>query len=525
LIINKIVHLVSALITPRRLYLYLTLALFLLFAELGFLYTLKFLSSGLSEEEFSYLYIVLVLFAVKSFLNYWVGKMRSIIGKDTFDRLTVRNINLLTNEIIKNKREFSSLSSLFNQDIPLIVVNGIIPFLTIAVESLISVAIFFYMFYVSPITSAMLLITITFSYFFSYIKFTKPLIELGKSRASLEEERFLALKEVFYDSLYLFTSHKLNDRVDNFKKVHSDYSSVFQKQWLFNPLARTVYEVALVIFVLVTILLINLNVLDIDAEALIILILGTFRAGIGISRSLSALQSVSFVSDMFDKFGQVTDISSSQELRTSVSTNKKINKSILFKNAKLYIREKIVFNQDLLFEKGCLNIVKGRSGSGKTSLLRKLALGNLDCSSIIIDGVETSFRELPRIGWVDQDRFINKGSIGNYLDLSSSDLHLAERYLNEFDLINEGLSINSIISEDGKNLSGGQIQRLSIIRTLLTQPTILLLDEPFSALDSASVEIIIKELISISKEYVIVLTTHVMHGLSEEDNNLIYIRS
>ena len=75
---------------------------------------------------------------------------------------------------------------------------------------------------------------------------------------------------------------------------------------------------------------------------------------------------------------------------------------------------------------------------------------------------------------------------------------------------------NSIIEEDGKNLSGGEIQRIGIARALMRQPQILIMDESTSALDLKNEREIIDDLIKI-QNLTIIFVTHRVGSLEKFD--------
>lgn len=135
----------------------------------------------------------------------------------------------------------------------------------------------------------------------------------------------------------------------------------------------------------------------------------------------------------------------------------------------------------------------GPSGAGKTTVLNAIAgLVRPRSGRIEIDGRVLFDREsgidLPthrrRIGYVFQE-----SRLFPHLDVRRNLLygrhgHGAENRFG-FDAVVELLGIGELLSRLTRNLSGGEAQRVAIGRALLSQPAILLFDEPLSALDQA----------------------------------------
>ncbi|MFP7494636.1 phosphate ABC transporter ATP-binding protein [Terribacillus saccharophilus] len=153
------------------------------------------------------------------------------------------------------------------------------------------------------------------------------------------------------------------------------------------------------------------------------------------------------------------------------------------------------------FNKGKITAIIGPSGAGKTTLFR-LCNGLLSPSSgnILIDGKEI-LRYDPvhlrrHVGIVLQQATMLRGSVRDNVAMP---LQLAGKELEEkeaermMQLV--GLE-ESILNRNSRDLSGGQKQKVSIARTLLNEPEILLLDEITSSLDRVSkqdIEILMKK--------------------------------
>lgn len=149
---------------------------------------------------------------------------------------------------------------------------------------------------------------------------------------------------------------------------------------------------------------------------------------------------------------------------------------------------------------GTISAVVGLSGSGKTTLLRTLGgLVSPTDGSIDISGVPFTQLDLhqwrAQLSWLPQnpqlfDRTLSaRPTIRSVVDLhgNHSDSQIW-RSLEQAQVVAEirPLGLDFELNPQGSGLSGGQLQRLAIARALITQPRVLLCDEPTAALDSAS---------------------------------------
>ncbi len=163
--------------------------------------------------------------------------------------------------------------------------------------------------------------------------------------------------------------------------------------------------------------------------------------------------------------------------------------------------------------------ILGPSGSGKTTLLN--IIGGLDkytYGSLIIDGVSTrKYKERDwnnylskKVGFIFQSyNLINHQTVLSNVLLSlniagkpkKESIKLAKKVLKD-------VGLENYIKKKPKELSGGQMQRVAIARALVTNPDIILCDEPTGALDSQTSIQIMELLKEISKEKLVIMVTH-----------------
>lgn len=160
-------------------------------------------------------------------------------------------------------------------------------------------------------------------------------------------------------------------------------------------------------------------------------------------------------------------------------------------------RTEALSDMNLFVDKGEFVAIMGESGSGKTTLLQLIAtFDQLTEGTIQIDGQSlaslkskdiASFRR-EQLGFVFQDfnlldSMTNKDNILMPLVLANKPVKVMQQRI---DNLAQRLNISDILNQFPNQISGGQKQRVAIARALITQPQILLADEPTGALDSKS---------------------------------------
>jgi ATP-binding cassette subfamily C protein LapB len=179
--------------------------------------------------------------------------------------------------------------------------------------------------------------------------------------------------------------------------------------------------------------------------------------------------------------------------------------------------------------------ILGRMGSGKTTI-HKLILGLYQptAGAILIDGIDARQidpAELRRcVGYVQQDTQLFYGSMRDNITISSPHVDdatvLAAAHVGGIDeFVNaHPKGFDMLIGERGETLSGGQKQGVGIARAFISEPAILLLDEPTSAMDHSGEEAIKRRLIEATKNKTLVLISH-RSSLYDLVNRIIVIDS
>ncbi|MBO9702407.1 MAG: ATP-binding cassette domain-containing protein [Sporocytophaga sp.] len=180
---------------------------------------------------------------------------------------------------------------------------------------------------------------------------------------------------------------------------------------------------------------------------------------------------------------------------------------------------KMILDVDISVKQGSFTSIVGKSGAGKTTILRMLAgLVKPDKGSIHSGGdvwfdSNTNKNKIPQersIGFVFQDfaLFPNMTVLENLKCVQSEK---DEKQIKEL-LSLTGLTALASCRPD--SLSGGQKQRLALARALVRKPKLLILDEPFSAIDQDTRIRLQQEILKIHKSYNLT-TILVSHDLTE----------
>jgi ATP-binding cassette subfamily B protein len=173
--------------------------------------------------------------------------------------------------------------------------------------------------------------------------------------------------------------------------------------------------------------------------------------------------------------------------------------------------------------------IVGRSGAGKTTLVNLISrLYDTDEGSISLDGVDVkdlAFHDLRRnVAMVSQDTYIFMGTVAENIAYASQDATREEiiraamlASAHEF-ISNMPDGYDTVIGASGKDLSGGEKQRISIARAILANPKILILDEATASVDTETEKAIQKSLDYLVKGRTTLSIAHRLSTLRDADH-------
>lgn len=164
------------------------------------------------------------------------------------------------------------------------------------------------------------------------------------------------------------------------------------------------------------------------------------------------------------------------------------------KFSKNYENEKVFEDFDLEMEQGEILELRGNTGAGKTTLKRCIAgLEDYEGKIEVSGELAYVFQDERTLPWLNVRKNI-------LIPLKLKGESITEEKIEEMENLTEQLSVKEHLDKSVEEVSGGQLQRLLLIRALLTEPDLLILDEPFNSLDKRTRSQIYEEITGICKE-------------------------
>lgn len=495
-----------------------------------------FFFKNLSQTEFL-LFMLIILLLLRNFLTLFHTYFQ---WKVIFDYAVFNSNKLLNGYINKSyldfiKKDSSVYVKNIIRDIEYVFVGIFGLLISIIADTIyvLSICIFSLNFFELNINYKILIILGVFIFFINLLlSYSK---NLGKIRAEKEQDAFKYIGDI----LLIFKHLKLKKNYQFiFQKFNNTFKTFFNtraKHGVVNLIPKFLLEILFLLLFYLIFLDQNLDIKDflikLSPFILAILRLVPIFAKIAgqISQIIYNAKSIHFIKD---------DLVLGSNLKLKKNIKKinliesiqlsKINFSYLRKNSNKF---KIIDHFDYKFRKGKIYGIFGPSGQGKSTLLDIISgLIKPNSGKLYVNKKQINYDEISKsinIGYAFQNNVIlNENVLSNIslkFDHDQKEINKIKSYLNLFNLNkfnNKKYLVNNSMSNI-KNISGGEIQRFNIIRALYSNPDLILLDEPSSALDILNEKKVFNYLRKIKKEKIIIVTTH-KQNLKKYFDKIIY---
>lgn len=173
---------------------------------------------------------------------------------------------------------------------------------------------------------------------------------------------------------------------------------------------------------------------------------------------------------------------------------------IKISNVCITFKDTVIRYEDTEFQKNKITFIKGQNGLGKTTLLKAIAKLVPYSGTINYTGFATYNRQHPVLFHMSV-----YDNITYPLRIRNKDITKYDEVIKEYA---KRLGIDHLLQKDATLCSSGEQMKTSIIRSLIFSPDILLLDEPTTSLDIASINELTILLRELKKDMTIIISSH-----------------
>lgn len=194
---------------------------------------------------------------------------------------------------------------------------------------------------------------------------------------------------------------------------------------------------------------------------------------------------------------------------------------------KQYASHRALDDVSMHIQKGKIFGLLGPNGAGKTSLIRIInQITAPDSGEIIFDGEVLNTNHIERIGYLPEERGLYKK-----MEIGEQMLYLAQlKGLKKGDAIEkikhwfQKMEMETWWNKKIEELSKGMQQKVQFVATVIHEPDLIILDEPFSGFDPVNANIIKEEILNLNKKgCTIIFSTHRMESVEELCDDIVLI--
>ena len=187
--------------------------------------------------------------------------------------------------------------------------------------------------------------------------------------------------------------------------------------------------------------------------------------------------------------------------------------------SKSYVSHKALDNVSIDINQSSIFGLLGPNGAGKTSLIRIInQIINQDEGNIYLEGRPINYDDVRKIGYMPEERGLyKKMKVGDFLLFMGKLKGLSRnKCIDSAKLWFDNLEISNWWNKNIEDLSKGMSQKVQFISTVLHNPNLIILDEPFSGFDPVNANLVKSNLLRLKEEgKTIIFSTHRMESVDE----------
>lgn len=371
----------------------------------------------------------------------------------------------------------------------------------------------------------------SFIFFFIYYFFNrKKLFNAAEQRQNLDEKKYTILNNFLNNIKEVKILNTEKFYLETFNSFTNKFEKTFAKVTIISLISKPLFELLIIIFLcLIFIIKLFLQVpLNDIIFNLSILSLGCLRILPSLSRLMFNIGQVIF---SYPSINEIYNDKNLFNLNQSPLLHKKkiieFKTSIRFENVSFgYERDNYIFkNFNFEIKKGEKICIVGPSGRGKTTMV-EILIGLIQPSSghiLVDDKIFDIKNERLNLTYLTQDTMLFDDTLKNNIILDKN--FNQKKYDETIKLSLLDVFINSNVDKDfyqvgvfGNNLSGGQKQKVAFARAIYSDLELIILDEPFTALDDKNREVIKKNIFKIFENKTVIFISHDKRLINEFDN-------
>ena len=479
-------------------------------------------------------FLVIAAYLLKNIILVFTEYLRNIFVNRIKEKLSsiIMNKYIHQDYLYHSKKNNSEISSIINTKINEVTDGVISAFLIVLSEMILILGLVFLIFFFKQTNIFLILLVLFLFGIITGRVITFYLKRLGKVRIKSVNEKYINFTNIINNFREIILTGNTGLYFINFKNSLQTIAKV-------EALRSALQRVPVLVFESIGILgliLIIFFLLKSDASSVKIISVCTFFAAVTY-RVLPSLHKISFFYYNI-KFNQPLfhDVQEEIQIKNKIEFHKKkfkIKDSIQLKNISFKYNntaENIVENINLKININTAVGILGESGSGKTTILDLLSSLIIPSEGkIYVDDEEINNDFLRRkiqnnISYTSQKTTIINGDLiknicfGDlYTDIDHDRFDEVIEIVGLKDIQNEFEKNLKEIADTGKNISGGQLQRIGIARALYQNKDILIFDEATNALDENLEKKIIEKIIKLKKHKTLIFVSHNIELLQRLD--------